>query len=334
MRLAAILPTANLWGGVKRFLELGNRFVALGHHFAIFTPEGHAPAWFSFAGETKPFSALGVDEYDAVFCTEPLFVPQLIASRSRVRIFYHVLRTEDLRPVIKHPDISIFVNSTNLFDFDSRRYHIQPFLAVGGVDASRFRPVHRALTNETVILTYGRLSMKRKGTRFVVKACERLYRKGYNIKLLLFDTPLNAKDRSVAKAFRADVPFEFILDYPVEQTNEIFCKADIFASAEKNAGWANTVAEAMACGLPVVATASGSKDILINNTTGLTVWRNAWSVQRGLERLVRDPSLRVSLGANGRALIEKYDWDILAGQILGFVQNRLGAGLSFHPEPI
>jgi glycosyltransferase involved in cell wall biosynthesis len=157
----------------------------------------------------------------------------------------------------------------------------------------------------------------------VVRACERLHRKGLDIKLLLFDTPLDENGRAAAKAFSAKVPFEFILDYPVARTNELFNRADIFASAEKNAGWANTCAEAMACGLAVAATTSGAEDFLVNGKTGLVVHRNSWSLERAIATLAKDPELRARLGTNARRAIEAFDWENLAERILARVRERL-----------
>lgn len=43
MILGVLLPHTKLYGGVKRFLELGNIFVEQGHRFIVFTPDGKGP---------------------------------------------------------------------------------------------------------------------------------------------------------------------------------------------------------------------------------------------------------------------------------------------------
>ncbi|RPJ49591.1 MAG: glycosyltransferase [Acidobacteria bacterium] len=168
------------------------------------------------------------------------------------------------------------------------------------------------------IMIYGRLSEKVKGTQLAVKACERLYKKFPNIRLLLFDTPVNESMAKAIENFKSSVPFEFITHHPVEKNVTLFHRADIFVAAEKGAGWANTVAEAMACGIPVVATRSGTADILINRETGLLVRRNAASIARGIRELIQSPGLRQQLAANGRKHIEQFDWHILANRIISW----------------
>ena len=50
MRLGVLLPHTKLYGGVKRFLELGNIFVEKGHDFCVYTPDATPPDWFSYKG--------------------------------------------------------------------------------------------------------------------------------------------------------------------------------------------------------------------------------------------------------------------------------------------
>lgn len=323
MNLAVILPTINLWGGVKRFLELGNIFVARGHNFSVYTPEGTPPSWFAYNGETKSFASLPSSDHDVLFATEVKFLNLLKSSRATHKVFYHVLEREDLRQVLGDPEIKIFVNSTNLYRHDIRKYRIYPFKAVGGVDFGGFTPKDHGLrSGPTTILTYGRLTMRRKGTRFVVKACERLYRKGYDIRLILFDTPLDEKSQSLIDNFSCSLPYKFITNHPVAENNSLFHQADIFASAEHSAGWANTCAEAMAARLPVVATDSGTKDFLKNDVTGIIVRRNSYSVARGLKRLLDSPELAARLADAGNRRVRNFDWTVLADKILRYFQNE------------
>jgi glycosyltransferase involved in cell wall biosynthesis len=324
MNLGVILPTIDLWGGVKRFLELGNIFVDKGHNFTVVTPEGAPPAWFAFKGDVARIADLGAMQFDALFTTESQFVADLRSANTRLRIFYHVLQSEDLRPIIADPAIKVFVNSRNLYDFDRRAYRITPFLAAGGVNLKVYSPKpSRDLGNPITVLVYGRLRIKRKGTRFVVRACERLHKQGFAIKLLLFDTPLTESDRQLITSFHCACPFEFVVDHPIDRNNSLFHRADIFVSAEKNAGWANTCAEAMAAGIPVIATQSGSRDFLVHNQTGLVVWRNSISIGWAIKWMIADRELRQRLAAEGRRTIERFDWQVLAGSILSEIEGEL-----------
>lgn len=62
MRIGAILPHLLVFGGVRRYIELGNAFLARRHEFILFTPDGKSSDWLHFMAEA---SACGL----AVCCT-------------------------------------------------------------------------------------------------------------------------------------------------------------------------------------------------------------------------------------------------------------------------
>jgi hypothetical protein len=43
MKIAALLPHVGIFGGVRRYLEIGNELVRRGYPFVLFTPDGSKP---------------------------------------------------------------------------------------------------------------------------------------------------------------------------------------------------------------------------------------------------------------------------------------------------
>jgi hypothetical protein len=56
MRIGLFLPHVGVFGGVRRYLELGNEWVAMGHDVTLHHPTGEPPAWLPFAGRTRPLA--------------------------------------------------------------------------------------------------------------------------------------------------------------------------------------------------------------------------------------------------------------------------------------
>lgn len=319
MHIATILPHTLLYGGVKRFLELGNIFFGLGHKVTIYTPTGQEPQWYNFNGEVKDFSSLQEDKIDALFFTETEFVDIALAANAKKCIFYYVYPKENLRIIKKHPNILVFANSTNLVETALKRYKINAIPAFGGVNLEYHNPKNNkreVVSNPFTVMAYGRIARSRKGTKYVIKACEKLFNNGHNIELLLFDTPVNDKMEDKNSKFKTFVPHSFIQNHPVQKNSELFHKANVFVSAEKNAGWANTAAEAMACEIPVIGTESGTRDFLFHEKTGLIVSRNSNSIYRAILRLKNNPEYSIELAQNGRRVIENFTWENLAQRIL------------------
>jgi glycosyltransferase involved in cell wall biosynthesis len=319
MTFAAILPHTKLYGGVKRFFELGNVFLERGYTFIVFTPDGVAPGWYVGKVQTVKLSELPAYELEAIFITETQFLPEVDKAKAKHKVLYFVRPSDNLKILRQYPSVELFANSTNAYETAKSKYNIEAFKAFGGINTNTFQPkpfVKKAPGEPFVIMTYGRLVEKKKGTRLVVKACERLYKAGLPVKLLLFDTPVNEKAQKAIDDFKTNVPFEFVVNHPVHKNQELFHRADIYVSAEKKAGHSNTTAEAMACGIPVIGTNSGTRDFLIDSVTGIVIWRWSWSISKAIRLLMQNEELRQTLAKNGRRKIEEFSWEALTDRIL------------------
>jgi glycosyltransferase involved in cell wall biosynthesis len=85
--------------------------------------------------------------------------------------------------------------------------------------------------------------------------------------------------------------------------------------------------EAMAAGLPVIATVSGAfPEIVQHGVTGLLVERgNPETLAKAIDRLLVDPSLRLRMGTAGRARIaELFTWDRSVARLVELYERCLG----------
>lgn len=332
MKIAAILPHALVFGGVRRYLELGNRFVARGHSFDIYTMDGAAPGWLPFAGAVKPLAGLGDDVHDVLVCGSPELLEYLDRGAARVRVFYLQLEGVDgEKRIVGSGKYRIMVNSSGLARRVRRRYGVEPIDGIGGVNPELFHPVAREPGGPFRVLCYGRLSKPRKGTRFVVHAVRALRRKGLDIELDLFDT-LNPGAADPRIGFDPGVPYRYYLNLPQERMAAMYASADAFVSAEHRSGWCNTGAEAAACGVPLVCTRSGTEDFAEGGVTALVIpARVPLFIERALARLYRDRGLGARLAAAARRRILDFTWDALCGRMerefLGLLEgeDRRGA---------
>lgn len=318
LTLGVILPHTKIFGGVKRFFEIGNILIRKGHQFMVFTPDGQPPGWFDFKGPVIKLEQISAYSFDALFTTEPDYVGELDKARTHLRIFYAVLQRRYIRKVASRKDLIVFANSGSLYRYLGGEKKENVYKCIGGIDTEKFRFRRREEKNPDdpfVVLVYGRFYRRKKGTSLVVKACEALYKHGYNLKLLLFDTPVDDEARRKVQQFTCALPFHFFVDFPVDKVAELYHQADLFVSAERNAGWSNTSAEAMACGVPVIATMSGTEDFLIHGDTGLVTWRHPWFIRRAIKKLYHDRDQCEKFVLNARKKIEEFSWENLAETI-------------------
>jgi glycosyltransferase involved in cell wall biosynthesis len=89
---------------------------------------------------------------------------------------------------------------------------------------------------------------------------------------------------------------------------QIIARADVFALTSRYEGFGNVLVEAMACGVPVVATSSaGTRDIVHDGVDGLLVERHEpAAVASALERLLTDEPLHRRLAAGAASAAQRF----------------------------
>jgi glycosyltransferase involved in cell wall biosynthesis len=114
---------------------------------------------------------------------------------------------------------------------------------------------------------------------------------------------------------------------PNEQVADWLSAADVFVLASHAEGLPNIVLEAMACGLPVVASdVGGTGEALADGFGVLFGPGDVPSLTRGLLKLADAPELRERLGSKARDRVKvRFSWDRVARTYLALYSDMLSA---------
>jgi glycosyltransferase involved in cell wall biosynthesis len=178
------------------------------------------------------------------------------------------------------------------------------------VDVSRFRPVTAGekakaknalgLPGETAVIgTVARL-VQRKGIDVLLRAFAVVCHHHQAHLVIVGDGPLGEELRALARELRIADSISW-LGFQADAMKWLQAM-DVFAFPSRLEGVPNAVLEAMAVGLPIVATTIGGvTDLLEEGGTGVLIPPDdPNAMARELDRLVKDPSFRAELGGRAR----------------------------------
>ena len=158
--------------------------------------------------------------------------------------------------------------------------------------------------NNKIITFVGRLS-KQKGIEFLIEAFKNLSIQGKHL-LILGEGHLKEKLINYAESIGISKKVNF-LGF-CENVSDYLKISDLFVLSSISEGLSNALLEAMACGLPVVATkVSGNVDLIEDGINGFLVEPgNPKALASAIEKVLNDENLSKKMGEANRKKIEKY----------------------------
>lgn len=179
-----------------------------------------------------------------------------------------------------------------------------------GIDVGRFRPILRLpRPDQPVVLTCVARLEPVKNHPLLFEAARILAGRGERFRLrLIGDGPLKADYQQLCRRLEIDSLVEF-LGYR-DDIPQLLLETDIAVLTSLKEGIPRAVLEAMAMGIPVVATrVMGTSEAVRHGETGLTVaLGDVDGLAASLSLLMRDSSLRKAMGARAREVaVQEFD---------------------------
>jgi len=201
----------------------------------------------------------------------------------------------------------------------ARRVELIP----NGVDTSVFGPTaHPRDGRRPRVLYVGRLSPEKNLSK-VIEANKSL---GTEV-FMVGSGP--RKDALAEEARQAGVVVEFPGVVDQRKLPEVYGTADVFVLASFTEGHPKVLLEAMACGIPCVASdCAGNRSLVTDGRTGLLFDpKDAKALTHALDRVLHEPGLGPRLAAAARAeIVARYDLRALVEREIALVRQVAGAG--------
>jgi glycosyltransferase involved in cell wall biosynthesis len=204
--------------------------------------------------------------------------------------------------------------------FDSR---VDIRVVPNGVDTERFAAAERKW-DPAIVLSVGRI-VHQKGLDVALQALAGLRDLDWHWRIA-GDGPelptLRARIAQAGLASRAS----FLGWQTSEQLRQEYARANLFLFPSRHEGMPNAMLEAMASGLPVIATRiAGNEELVENEQTGLLVQsEDPDALMSALRRVLPDGVLRAKMGRAGRArAAATYGWEKAASDYRSMLEEAI-----------
>ncbi len=249
----------------------------------------------------------------------PGFLPEQLATYHKLtRPLIHRIWRESLKPV---------ANSEGLKRLAQQSAPQMDIATIpNGIDTEKYHPSLNGAARPRVRLIFvGRLSVQ-KDLPTLIAAMSQVVQQTPDVELhIVGDGPERERLEQQVNQHHLTSHVTFRGWVGKEDIVECYQHADVFVLPSRYEGMPNVVLEAMACGLPIVATnIAGSNELVEEGVNGFLIpVSDSDALSARLTALVRNETLRQRMGAASLRSARARDWTSVAQQYLELAQNLL-----------
>lgn len=192
-----------------------------------------------------------------------------------------------------------------------------------GINTAYFQ--RKCSADSNIILSVGSISA-RKGYLYALKAFEQMRSRGIEAKWIIcgivaervYYEQLAAAVKT--SPYAADI--EIKVNVPISELMAEYESAHVFMLHSQEESQGIVFAEAMACGMPVVATNIGGIPYVVTQGESglLNDYTDSQTMADHLEQLMTDSALWQQMSANARQAAKQYDWGVIAEKVVELYQ--------------
>lgn len=192
-------------------------------------------------------------------------------------------------------------------------------------DVSSSHIINTLNSDTKVVLFVGRLE-EVKGIHYLLRAIPIILKETPNTLFLFVGDGNKRKDFiKLSNTFSISNNTLFVQKMPHKELFNFYINSDIFVNPSLREGVSNAVLEAMASGLPVIASkVGGIPDIIKNGETGLLIKpKNVNQITHSILKLLKSADLRNLYGTNAKNYVLNLSWDKIARRVINVYKNSM-----------
>jgi len=182
-----------------------------------------------------------------------------------------------------------------------------------GIDVSEFKPAEKISENFQIICV-SRLT-QRKGLHFLISAFAKIISEFPNVQLKIVgegDAQEKLEFQTKELGLKEKINFTGRIEH--EKLPSIYSQSSVFVLPSLNEGMSNTMLEALATGLPIIATnTGGTKELVEDGVNGFIVkMEDSDDIAEKIKLLISNPELQKRMSLASRKKSESLSWESVA----------------------
>ena len=203
----------------------------------------------------------------------------------------------------------VVANSEGLRDLAYKSYDKKKIEVIyNGVKSKKELP--EKTEKKFVVVSTSRL-IERKGIKYLIEAFNDFCKSKDDVELRLYGGG-NQEDmlKNMAKGYGIDDKVRFYGEVEREIIYKEIVQCSVFVLPSNNEGMSNSLLEAMAHGLPIIATDVGGTKELVDESNGFVIRKaNIQDISESLEKLYKDKEMLERMGMNSRKKAMEMSWE-------------------------
>jgi len=168
-----------------------------------------------------------------------------------------------------------------------------------------------------------------------------IFRKGFDILLRAYANVTEPKPdlliagpgreeqklKTLAKELRVEHQVQFLGFIDGQKKIDLFRSAEFFVCPSRNEPFANVLIEAMAAGLPIIASSiDGNRELIFHEKNGLLFpSENSEALKDAIQRLISENGLTDRMRSSLAGFVKDFDWPIVAKKYRGLYSSLVDA---------
>lgn len=196
---------------------------------------------------------------------------------------------------------------------------------IHGIDADTFRPLPGVERKANRLMATASADVALKGLVYLIRAYAALLADHPDLELVVIGKAREGPTTRFMDQLGIRGRVRFVSGVSNEEINRLYAEATIAASPSLYEGFGFPAGEAMAAGVPVVATTGGALPEVVGDAGVLVPPGDPEALAAAIRDLLADPERRRTLGAKGRErVLQEFQWERTARDVEAVYREAIG----------